>query len=61
MKVGDQIQITPCIEGMGSKTVAATVVYIHPKRNYFIAEYRLHKGGPLLRESFPFAHRRGES
>lgn len=59
MLVGDKIQITPAIANSGGEKVQATVVYIHPKRRYYVAEYLLGDGQPL-RESFPFRHRCGK-
>lgn len=56
MLVGDKIKITPTLEA-GAK-VTATVVYIHPKRRYYVAEYQ-NRDGQTLRETFPFRHRDG--
>ena len=58
MLVGDKIKIVPTLEDREGTAVEATVVYIHPKRRYYVAEY-LSKGGHLLREAFPFRHRQG--
>ena len=57
MLVGDKIKITPT-QGDRVK-VTATVVYIHPKRRYYVAEYQGADGAPL-RETFPFRHRQGK-
>ena len=59
MLVGDKIKISPTLEDRAGETVTATVVYIHPKRRYYVAEY-LSKGGHPLRETFPFQHRQGK-
>lgn len=58
MLTGDKIKITPTLEGRAGAEVTATVVYIHPKRRYYVAEYRGADGTPL-RETFPFRHRQG--
>lgn len=59
MLVGDKIKITPTLEGRAGAAVTATVVYIHPKRRYYVAEYLVGDGTPL-REAFPFRHRQGK-
>ena len=59
MLVGDKIMITPTFGDLAEKKVAATVVYIHPARRYYVAEY-LSRDGKPLRESFPFRHRSGK-
>lgn len=56
MLVGDKIKITPTLEARAK--VTATVVYIHPKRRYYVAEYQ-NRDGQTLRETFPFRHRDG--
>lgn len=58
MLVGDKIKITPTLEARAGAKVAATVVYIHPKRRYYVAEYQS-QDGQTLRETFPFRHRDG--
>ena len=60
MKIGDEITITPAFDGCNGKPVKARVVYIHPERRYYIAEF----SGPApnyhkVRETFPFQYRRG--
>lgn len=57
MLVGDKIKITPTLEARAE--VRATVVYIHPKRRYYVAEYQS-RDGQTLRETFPFRHRKGQ-
>ena len=59
MLVGDKIKIAPTLEGRAGAEVTATVVYIHPKRRYYVAEYRNGDGQPL-RETLPFRHREGK-
>lgn len=59
MLVGDKIKITPTLEDRAGAEVTATVVYIHPKRRYYVAEY-LSGDGHSLREAFPFQHRAGQ-
>ena len=59
MLVGDKIKITPTMEDRPGKQVTATVVYIHPKRRYYVAEYPA-GDGTTLRETIPFRHRQGE-
>ena len=59
MLVGDKIKITPTLEDRAGAEVTATVVYIHPKRRYYVAEYRNGRG-ETLRETFPFRHREGK-
>ncbi len=59
MIVGDRIQVNPCQEGGGRGPVEAAVVYIHPKRRYFVAEYRAREGGAVIRECFPIRYRQG--
>lgn len=58
MLVGDKIKIIPTLEGRAGMEVTATVVYIHPKRRYYVAEYLSGNGMPL-HETFPFRHRQG--
>ena len=58
VRVGDKIKIAPTLEDRAGTEVTATVVYIHPKRRYYVAEYRS-GGGCLLRETLPFWHRAG--
>ena len=55
MLVGDSVRIV--LENRRMDTVTGTVVYIHPKRRYYVVEY-LCDGKPV-RESFPFQHRGG--
>lgn len=59
MLVGDKIKIVPTLEDRKGTAVTATVVYIHPKRRYYVAEYLSGDGTPL-RETFPFRHRQGK-
>ncbi|MDE7261958.1 MAG: hypothetical protein K2N78_07890 [Oscillospiraceae bacterium] len=59
MLVGDKIKITPTLENGAGARVTATVVYIHPKRRYYVGEYLSGDGKPL-REAFPFQHRQGK-
>ena len=59
MLVGDRIKITPTLEDRAGVEVTATAVYIHPKRRYYVAEYR-GGDGKLLRETFSFQHRQGK-
>ena len=59
MLVGDKIKIVPTLEDRAGAEVTATVVYIHPKRRYYMAEYLGGNGTPL-RETFPFRHRQGK-
>lgn len=58
MLIGDKIKITPTLEDRAEAKVTATVVYIHPKRRYYVAEYQ-NRDGQMLRETFPFRHRGG--
>lgn len=55
MKVGDKIKVKPCLEGGAHGPAMATVVYIHPQRRYFTAEFVI--GARRARESFPLPHR----
>lgn len=57
--VGDKIRIKPTMEGQTPEKVMATVIYIHPQRRYYVAEYRYGAGTPL-REAFPYPHRAGK-
>lgn len=59
MLVGDKIKITPTMEDTAGAEVTATVVYIHPKRRYYVAEY-LGKNSQPLRETLLFQHRQGK-
>ena len=59
MLVGDKIKIIPTLEDRAGAEVTATVVYIHPKRRYYVAEYRTGRG-ETLRETLPFRHREGK-
>lgn len=56
---GDKIQVTPTIDGIKRPPVMATVIYIHPQRRYFTAEYEI-PGGGRVRESFSLRHRSGK-
>ena len=59
MLVGDKIKVAPSQGDRAGEPVTATVVYIYPKRRYYVAEYRGKDGHPL-RETFPFRHRAGQ-
>lgn len=58
MLIGDKIKIRPTLENRVGAEITATVVYIHPKRRYYAAEYQ-NRDGQTLRETFPFRHRDG--
>ena len=55
MQIGDKVKITPVLEDRAGGLVEARVVYIHPRRRYYVAEY-LSRDGPPLRETLPFRH-----
>ena len=59
MKLGDKKTIQPMVDGVLGTQVTGRVVYIHPKRRYYMVEYTGANGSPL-RESFAFEHRRGD-
>lgn len=59
MLVGDKIKIIPTLEDGAGAEVSAKVVYIHPRRRYFVAEYQ-NGAGQTLRETLPFRHREGK-
>lgn len=58
MRVGSKIQVKPCMEGGARDTVTAAVVYIHPKRRYFVVEFQV--DGRTIRESFLIRRHQGE-
>jgi hypothetical protein len=59
MRVGDKITIRLGVE-CGEKTpVSARVVYIHPQRRYYVAEFTI--GGRTAREAFLCPDRESES
>lgn len=58
MQIGDKVKITPVLEDRAGGLVEARVVYIHPRRRYYVAEYLSRDGHPL-RETLPFRHRGG--
>lgn len=39
MQIGDRVRVCFSMEGQNQEEVQATVIYIHPKRRYFVAEY----------------------
>jgi len=60
VKIGDEIIVTPVLDGANGKPTKAVVTYIHPQRRYYEVEYT----GPApnyhkYRETFPFQYRRG--
>lgn len=60
MKIGDKVIVKPAYDGCNGQPVEAKVVYIHPERRYYIAEFI----GPApnflrFRETFPYQYRRG--
>jgi len=56
MRVGDPVKITLTAGEERGKPVAATVVYVHPRRRFYVAEYIVEPGRPV-REAFPFPRR----
>lgn len=58
MQIGDKLPVTPIIEGVKSKQMEGTVIFIHPQRRYFTVEI-VGKNGMTFRESYPFQYRRG--
>lgn len=58
MRVGDKVNVTLTAGGDWKKTTAATVIYIHPKRRFYVAEYIIETGRPV-REAFPFWRKSG--
>jgi Tfp pilus assembly protein PilZ len=59
VRVGDKIMIHLSIECGDQAPVPARVVYIHPQRRYYVAEYCI--GGRTVRESYPCPDRPSES
>lgn len=61
MNIGDELIMRPSIftkdDGTGDKTLPCRVVYIHPQRRFFTAEFRSEITGLTFRESFPFPGR----
>ncbi|MEG1492417.1 MAG: hypothetical protein RR394_09210 [Oscillospiraceae bacterium] len=64
MKVGDTVNAFYPSFGVDYKisnvpeTMPAKVVYIHPKRRFFVLEFQFENRS--FRQSFNFAYRRGE-
>lgn len=57
MHIGDKVNVTLTAGGDWKETTAATVIYIHPQRRFFVVEHRVEAGRPV-RESFPFWRKR---
>lgn len=53
MCIGDKVNVTLTAGGDWKQAVAATVIYIHPKRRFFVVEHLAEAGRPV-REAFPF-------
>ena len=58
MQLGDKMPVTPIIEGVKSREMIGTVVFIHSKRRYYTVEVIGENGMPF-RVSYPFQYRRG--
>lgn len=57
LHIGEKISVTLTAGEDRGKPVPATVVYIHPKRRFYVAEYIVEVGRPL-REAFPLFRER---
>lgn len=62
MNIGDILVLTPSVQVHGRddqplQALPCRVVYIHPQRRFFTAEFRSEMTGLTFREAFPFPGR----
>lgn len=61
MQIGDKVRLHPVVSPPGVKHTGV-VVYIHPQRLFYTAEFTFERFGDIAsyRESFPFPEREGD-